>query len=66
MASITGIFVSGTKAEIDMNERFQAQQETRIALTKMRREIHCASSAQRPGTANGSGYYTHVLITLAP
>lgn len=65
MASVTGLFVAGTKAEVDMNERFQAQQEARLALTKMRREIHCASSAQGQGTANGSGYYTHVLITLA-
>jgi len=65
MASITTLFVTGTKAEIDMNERFTAQQEARLALTKMRREIHCASSAQGQGTANASGYYTHVLVTLA-
>lgn len=65
MAAVTTLFVTGTKAEIDMNERFTAQQEARLALTKMRREVHCASSAQGQGTANGSGYYTHVLVTLA-
>jgi prepilin-type N-terminal cleavage/methylation domain-containing protein len=65
MAAVTTLFVTGTKAEIDMNERFTAQQEARLALTKLRREVHCASSAQGQGTANGSGYYTHVLVTLA-
>jgi prepilin-type N-terminal cleavage/methylation domain-containing protein len=65
MASVTGLFVAGTRAQVDMNERFQGQQEARLALTKMRREVHCASSATGQGTPDASGYYTHVLLTLA-
>jgi prepilin-type N-terminal cleavage/methylation domain-containing protein len=65
MASVSGLFVAGTKAEVDMNERFQAQQEARMALTKMRREIHCASTSTGQGTADANGYYQHVLLTLA-
>lgn len=65
MAAVTGLFVAGTRAQVDMNERFQGQQEARLALTKMRREVHCASSATGQGTADANGYYTHVLLTLA-
>ena len=45
-AGITDIFVSGSKAQSDQNNRFQAQLTTRLALDKMRRDIHCASSIQ--------------------
>jgi prepilin-type N-terminal cleavage/methylation domain-containing protein len=43
MAGLTQIFVSGSKAETDMNRRFQAQQDSRLALDRIRRDIHCAS-----------------------
>jgi prepilin-type N-terminal cleavage/methylation domain-containing protein len=65
MASVTGLFVAGTRAEVDMNERYEAQQNARIALTKMRREVHCASTALGQDTPDGNGYHTHVLLTLA-
>jgi prepilin-type N-terminal cleavage/methylation domain-containing protein len=45
LGSLTTAFVSGTRAEIDLNRRFQAQQNARLALDKIRREAHCASSA---------------------
>ena len=40
---LTSLFVSGAKAELDMNRRFQAQQAARIAADRLRREVHCAS-----------------------
>jgi prepilin-type N-terminal cleavage/methylation domain-containing protein len=43
LTALTSLFVSGAKAELDMNRRFQAQQEARIAADRMRREVHCAS-----------------------
>jgi len=46
IAGLTTIFVSGSKAELDLNRRFQAQQEARLALDKIRIDIHCASAAQ--------------------
>jgi prepilin-type N-terminal cleavage/methylation domain-containing protein len=42
-AGITTVFVSGSKAQADQDRRFQAQLQTRLALDKIRRDIHCAS-----------------------
>jgi prepilin-type N-terminal cleavage/methylation domain-containing protein len=50
MAGLTTIFVSGSHAEIDMNRRFQAQQEARLALDKIRTDLHCASRAEVDST----------------
>jgi len=51
MAGITGVFVSGSKAQADQNRRFQAQLGTRLALDKIRRDIHCANDVT-PYAAN--------------
>ena len=45
LTAIMGVFVSGLHAETDMNQRFQAQQETRLALTSMRTDVRVACSA---------------------
>ncbi len=42
-AGITSAFVAGSKAQADQDRRFQAQLATRLALDKIRRDIHCAS-----------------------
>jgi prepilin-type N-terminal cleavage/methylation domain-containing protein len=44
LAALTQLFVSASTAEVDMTKRFQAQQDMRLALDQLRREIHCASS----------------------
>jgi prepilin-type N-terminal cleavage/methylation domain-containing protein len=44
MTALMALFVQGTNAETDMNNRFQAQQDARVALDKIRREGHCASA----------------------
>ena len=44
MTGITTVFVQGSNAELDMNNRFQAQLNTRLGLDKIRKEIHCASA----------------------
>ena len=44
MAALLTLFIQGTNAELDMNNRFQAQQDARLALDKLRREAHCASA----------------------
>jgi prepilin-type N-terminal cleavage/methylation domain-containing protein len=46
MTGLTTLFVQGSNAEVDMNARFQAQQDTRLALDRMRRDAHCASDVQ--------------------
>lgn len=45
MTGLTTLFVQGSNAELDINLRFQAQQEARVGLDRLRRELHCSSSA---------------------
>ena len=54
MASLTTVLASATNADADMNNRFQAQQATRLALDKLRREVHCSSAATPTGTTTSS------------
>ena len=58
MGALTTLFVQASNAEVDMNNRFQAQQEARVALDKLRRETHCAS-----GVSTWTA--TSVTLTLA-
>jgi prepilin-type N-terminal cleavage/methylation domain-containing protein len=52
MGSLTTVFVQASNAEFDMNTRFQAQLTGRLALDKMRREVHCASVATPTGSSS--------------
>ena len=54
MGGLTTVLASATNADSDMNNRFQAQQATRLALDKLRREIHCSSSATPAATSTSS------------
>ena len=45
MGAVTVLFVQASSAELDVRNRFQAQQHARLALDKLRRETHCASAA---------------------
>ena len=44
MSALLVLLVQGTSAEADLNNRFQAQQDARLALDKIRREAHCATA----------------------
>jgi prepilin-type N-terminal cleavage/methylation domain-containing protein len=64
VTALTRLFTSGARAELDMNRRFQAQQEARLALDRMRRELHCADSIT-PGTdTDGDGYVASITVTI--
>lgn len=52
LGGLTVLFVQATNAEMQMNERFQAQQNARLAVDRMRREIHCASGVTPTGTSS--------------
>jgi type II secretory pathway pseudopilin PulG len=52
LTGLTVLFVQATNAELQMNERFQAQQDARVAVDKMRREIHCASGITPTGASS--------------
>ena len=57
---LTQLFVGGMHTQSDQTQRNQAQQAARLALDKLRREIHCASTITTP-----SGYpASSVTITL--
>jgi prepilin-type N-terminal cleavage/methylation domain-containing protein len=51
LGAIMVLFVNATTAEVDMNRRFQAQQGARVAVDRMRREIHCSSAITPAGAA---------------
>jgi len=58
LTSLTTLFVSGAKAELEINKRFQAQTQARTAVDRLRRELHCASSI----VVGGGG--SSVVVTL--
>lgn len=62
LAGLTQLFTSGANSEIDQSGRVQAQQQTRVALDKMRQEIHCATSVIP--TSGSSWPTSSVTITL--
>lgn len=45
MTGLTQLLVSGTRAEVDMNRRFQAQTEARLALDRLRKDVHRSCGA---------------------
>jgi prepilin-type N-terminal cleavage/methylation domain-containing protein len=59
MSGLTTVFITASNAELDMNNRFQAQSTARLALDKFRREVHCATSL----TFNSTSSVTVVLPT---
>ena len=60
LAGTTQLFMSAMKSQNDQTNRVQAQQDARLALDQLRREIHCASALTTP-----SGYpASSITITL--
>jgi type II secretory pathway pseudopilin PulG len=51
MGALMTLFVRAMNSELDMNQRFQAQQEARLAVDRMRREIHCATAVTPTGAS---------------
>jgi type II secretory pathway pseudopilin PulG len=44
LTALTALFVSGAKAELDANRRFEAQNRARVAAEGIRRELRCANA----------------------
>ena len=51
VGGLTTLFVQGSNGELDLNHRFQAQETARVAMDKLRREVHCASTATSSSSA---------------
>jgi prepilin-type N-terminal cleavage/methylation domain-containing protein len=67
VTALTKLFVSGAKAELDANHRFEAQSNARLALDKLRRELHCSSGITQTGGGTLSPppvTYTAIRVTL--
>ena len=58
LGALTTVFVSASKGELDMNRRFQAQESARLAIDKLRREVHCASAVSPSGASSS------IVITI--
>jgi Tfp pilus assembly protein PilW len=61
MSAIIAVFVSGLHSEFDMNQRFQAQQEARLALQTMRTDLRSACTAT---VSNSSVTVTNDIVVL--
>jgi len=63
-SSLTTLFVTASNSELDMNNRFRAQQDARLALDKFRREVHCASGVTLGSAGSPSGPLTATSVTI--
>ena len=52
MGGIIAIFVSGLNADADSARRYQDQQDARVSVVRMTREIHAACTVSTPATYN--------------
>jgi prepilin-type N-terminal cleavage/methylation domain-containing protein len=62
--SLTTVFVSASNSEVDMNNRFQAQLNARLALDVFRRDVHCASSVTSGPAGSPSGPLAAISVTV--
>jgi prepilin-type N-terminal cleavage/methylation domain-containing protein len=52
LGGLLTVFVSSSNAQVEANRRFQAQQNARMALERMRREVHCANAVTPAGSSS--------------
>ncbi len=51
LTGITAVFVSGSHSELNLNNRYQAQQAAQLALVALRADAHAACAANVPSGA---------------
>ena len=71
MSGIVAVFVSGLHSEFDMNQRFQAQQNARLALQSIRTDLRtaCTESLSTKFVTNDTvllGYCSDSTTTWSP
>jgi prepilin-type N-terminal cleavage/methylation domain-containing protein len=59
MASLTTLMVSATRAQTNLDTRFQAQEANRLAMSKLEGDLHCASAVSPT-----SGATSTIVLTL--
>jgi prepilin-type N-terminal cleavage/methylation domain-containing protein len=50
LAGVTTVFIGGSRAELNVNNRFQAQEASRLALAAIRKDMHSACAAKVTST----------------
>jgi type II secretory pathway pseudopilin PulG len=58
VGALTGLFVTGVKSQVDLSDRVQAQNGAVTALSRIRRDVNCASA-----WSGGSGATSMSLTT---
>ena len=67
LGALTTLFVSASTAQLDMSNRFEAQENARVALDRLRREIHCASDVKNmSGGTLAAGSHPGITVRLGP
>lgn len=67
IGSLSSVLVSATRTEVDANNRFQAQEQARTALTFFTREMHCATSVtQTSGSSMTAGTAYNAITANLP
>jgi len=61
LGGLTTVFVRGSAAELDLNRKFTAQQQARLALSRFRVDAHCATAGQ----AQTIGTYPGVKLAVS-
>jgi prepilin-type N-terminal cleavage/methylation domain-containing protein len=62
--ALVSLFASGARAELDLNRRFQAQQQARLALDKLRRELRCSNGVTVGPDADGDTAVESITVSL--
>jgi prepilin-type N-terminal cleavage/methylation domain-containing protein len=52
LGAVVALFTSGIKADADQNARFKSQQDLRLALDKLRTDVHTSCAISTPTTYN--------------
>ena len=52
LGGVVALFTSGIKADADQNARFQSQQHLRLAMDKLRGDVHSSCAISTPATYN--------------
>jgi prepilin-type N-terminal cleavage/methylation domain-containing protein len=59
LGGITTVFISGSRAQLQVNDRFQAQETARLALSAVRQDVHSACAAYvKPATTPANSQLT--------
>jgi prepilin-type N-terminal cleavage/methylation domain-containing protein len=66
MTAVVGVFVTGLRAESDMNKRFLAQQNARLALSALRNEIGSACSVTVGAVSSPAETFGSQLTLVLP